>query len=265
MLKAVAARLGVTLVPLAMDEEGLIPEAVAEAHRTEPLHAVYVQPVLHNPLGRTMFPRRLDHLADVLLTSGIHAVEDAVWAFLRDDLRPSPPAPGADRARGQPLQAARPGLTVGFAVARAPLAGRVTAALRSGGWAHTRFPLEAMARCARGRNRRDPRAGQAAGGAGTAGDRATPSRRLPDERRPRFVLPLVGAAPPWRADTFVAAAARHAGAIAVTPAAAFRVGRRSVPHAIRLGLASPTRHALSHALTTLADLARTAPHELTDA
>ncbi|MFB8070442.1 aminotransferase-like domain-containing protein [Streptomyces californicus] len=264
VLKAVAARLGVTLVPLAMDEEGLIPDAVAEAHRTEPLHAVYVQPVLHNPLGRTMSPRRLDHLADVLLTSGIHAVEDAVWAFLRDDL-PSLASRAPERTVLVDSLSKRlaPGLTVGFAVARAPLAGRVTAALRSGGWAPSRFPLEAMARwqadgtaetLARAK-RREARARQEIarrhlGGFRTSGD--------PGSYYRWWELPA-----PWRADTFVAAAARHG--IAVTPAAAFRVGRRGVPHAIRLGLASPTRHALSHALTTLADLARTAPHELTDA
>ncbi|NEC43305.1 PLP-dependent aminotransferase family protein, partial [Streptomyces sp. SID8016] len=264
VLKAVAARLGVTLVPLAMDEEGLIPDAVAEAHRTEPLHAVYVQPVLHNPLGRTMSPRRLDHLADVLLTSGIHAVEDAVWAFLRDDL-PSLASRAPERTVLVDSLSKRlaPGLTVGFAVARAPLAGRVTAALRSGGWAPSRFPLEAMARwhadgtaetLARAK-RREARARQEIarrhlGDFRTSGD--------PGSYYRWWELPA-----PWRADTFVAAAARYG--IAVTPAAAFRVGRRGVPHAIRLGLASPTRHALSHALTTLADLARTAPHELTDA
>lgn len=64
---------------------------------------------------------------------------------------------------------------------------------------------------------------------------------------------------PWRADTFVAAAARHG--IAVTPAAAFTAGRPRGPQAVRLGLASPTREALSRALATLADLARSAPED----
>ncbi|NEE30948.1 aminotransferase class I/II-fold pyridoxal phosphate-dependent enzyme, partial [Streptomyces sp. SID7982] len=147
VLKAIAARLGVTLVPLAMDEDGLIPEAVEEAHRAEPLHAVYVQPVLHNPLSLTMPARRLDHLADVLLTSGIHAIEDAVWAFLRDDL-PSLAARAPEHTVLVDSLSKRlsPGLSLGFAVAPAALEGRVTAAVRSGGWTPMRFPLEAMVR-----------------------------------------------------------------------------------------------------------------------
>lgn len=262
VLKAIAARLGVTLVPLAMDEDGLIPEAVEEAHRADPLHAVYVQPVLHNPLSLTMPARRLDHLADVLLTSGIHAIEDAVWAFLRDDLPPPLASRAAERTVLVDSLSKRlsPGLSLGFAVAPAALAGRVAGALRSGGWTPMRFPLEAMVQW------------QADGAVGTLvrakqreiGARQEIAHRHLGDFRTRsdpfscyrwWELPG-----PWRADTFVAAAARHG--IAVTPAAAFSAGRHRGPHAIRLGLASPTREVLSRALATLADLARSAPDEL---
>ncbi|WP_405637638.1 PLP-dependent aminotransferase family protein [Streptomyces sp. NBC_01178] len=263
VLKAIAARLGVTLVPLAVDEDGLVPEAVEEAHRTEPLHAVYVQPVLHNPLSRTMSARRLDHLADVLLTSGIPAVEDAVWAFLRDDL-PSLASRAPERTVLVDSLSKRlsPGLTLGFAVAPAPLAGRVAGALRSGGWTPMRFPLEAMARWqADGAvttlvraKRREARARQEIAHH-HLGDFRTSGATCSYYRW--WELPA-----PWRADTFVAAAARHG--IAVTPAAAFRVGRRSGPHAVRLGLASPTRDVLSRSLATLAELARTAPDDLAE-
>ncbi|MER7700149.1 PLP-dependent aminotransferase family protein [Streptomyces sp. NPDC096095] len=261
VVKAIAARLGVTLVPLAMDADGLIPEAVEEAHRTEPLHAVYVQPVLHNPLSLTMPARRLDQLADVLLTSGIHAIEDAVWAFLRDDLPPL-----ASRAAERTVlvdslsKRLSPGLSLGFAVAPAPLVGRVAGALRSGAWAPMRFPLEAMAQwqadgavdvLVRAKQRqageRQEIAHRHLGGFRTRGAPASYYRW--------WELPH-----PWRADTFVAAAARHG--IAVTPAAAFSAGRRRGPHAIRLGLASPTEEVLSRALATLGDLARSAPDDL---
>ncbi|MGH1551542.1 hypothetical protein ACRAWF_03095 [Streptomyces sp. L7] len=60
VVKAVAARLGVTLVPLAMDDAGLVPEAVEEAHTAAPLHAVLrpaeaAQPALAHHARR---PRR---------------------------------------------------------------------------------------------------------------------------------------------------------------------------------------------------------------
>ncbi|EGE41209.1 aminotransferase class I/II-fold pyridoxal phosphate-dependent enzyme [Streptomyces sp. SID4928] len=260
VLKAVAARLGVTLVPLAMDGDGLIPEAVEEAHRADPLHAVYVQPVLHNPLSLTMPERRLDQLADVLLTSGIHAIEDAVWGFLRDDV-----APLASRAAERTVvvdslsKRLSPGLSLGFAVAPAATAGRVAGALRSGGWGPMRFPLEAMARwqgdgvvdvLVRAKQREAAVRQEIA--QRHLGDFRT--RGAPSSYYCWWELPA-----PWRADTFVAAAARHG--IAVTPAAAFSAGRPRGPQAVRLGLASPTREVLSRALATLADLARSAPDD----
>ncbi|HZG92230.1 MAG TPA: PLP-dependent aminotransferase family protein, partial [Pseudonocardia sp.] len=62
---------------------------------------------------------------------------------------------------------------------------------------------------------------------------------------------------PWRAETFVAAAARRG--IAVTPAAAFAVGTSHAPNAVRLALGSPALPALDAALATLAALATGAP------
>ncbi|MET8056866.1 PLP-dependent aminotransferase family protein [Streptomyces microflavus] len=262
VLKAIATRLGVTLVPLAMDADGLIPEAVEEAHRAGPLHAVYVQPVLHNPLSLTMSAGRLDRLADVLLTCGIHAIEDAVWAFLRDDLPPlASRAPERTVLVDSLSKRLSPGLSLGFAVAPAAMAAGVAAALRSGGWTPMRFPLEAMAQWqADGAVETLVRAkqGQAVERQEIAerhlGDFVT--RSAPGSYYRWWELPR-----PWRADTFVAAAARHG--IAVTPAAAFSVGRsHRGPHAIRLGLASPGAETLSRALATLGDLARSAPDDL---
>nr|WP_202439351.1 PLP-dependent aminotransferase family protein [Streptomyces sp. SID8356] len=261
VLKAIATRLGVTLVPLATDGAGLIPEAVEEAHRAGPLHAVYVQPVLHNPLSLTMPAERLDRLADVLLTCGIHAIEDAVWAFLRDDLPPlASRAPERTVLVDSLSKRLAPGLSLGFAVAPAAVSGAVAAALRSGGWTPMGFPLEAMAQwqavgavetLVRAKQR------QAVERQGVAerhlGEFVT--RSAPGSYYRWWELPK-----PWRADTFVAAAARHG--IAVTPAAAFAVGRHRGPHAIRLGLASPSAQTLSRALATLADLARSAPEDL---
>ncbi|MFD3648605.1 PLP-dependent aminotransferase family protein [Streptomyces cyaneofuscatus] len=261
VLKAIATRLGVTLVPLAMDEAGLIPEAVEEAHRAGPLHAVYVQPVLHNPLSLTMPPDRLDRLADVLLTCGIHAIEDAVWAFLRDDLPPlASRAPERTVLVDSLSKRLSPGLSLGFAVAPAAVSGGVAAALRSGGWTPMGFPLEAMAQwqadgvvetLVRAKQRQAVERQEIA--QRHLGDFVT--RSAPGSYYRWWELPR-----PWRADTFVAAAARHG--IAVTPAAAFSVGRHRGSHAIRLGLASPAEETLSRALATLADLARSAPDDL---
>lgn len=264
VIKAVATRLGITLVPLAMDAEGLIPEAVEEAHRAGPLHAVYVQPTLHNPLSLTMPRDRVAHLADVLLRLGIPAIEDGIWAFLHDELPPlASLAPERTVLVDSLSKRIAPGLTLGFAVAPAAMTGDIATALRSGGWTPMRFALEAAARwqhegivkrLVQAKQReavvRQEIAARHLGGFAVRSDARS--------YHCWWQLPR-----PWRADTFVAAAARHG--IGVAPAAAFTVGANHAPNAIRVGLASPQPAVLAQALTTLADLARSAPDDLVTA
>ncbi|WP_396287789.1 hypothetical protein [Amycolatopsis sp. PS_44_ISF1] len=54
VVKAMARRLGIELVPIETDAGGLVPAALEAAHATAPVRALYVQPTLHNPLGPTM-------------------------------------------------------------------------------------------------------------------------------------------------------------------------------------------------------------------
>ncbi|MEV0224588.1 PLP-dependent aminotransferase family protein [Streptomyces sp. NPDC050704] len=261
VIKAVAARLGITLVPLAMDGAGLVPEAVEEAHAAAPLHAVYVQPRLHNPLSVTMPARRIERLADVLLKLGIPAIEDAIWAFLHDELPPlAAYAPEQTVLIDSLSKRIAPGLTLGFAVAPPALASEIVSTLRSGGWTPMRFALDAAHRWQQN---------------GTVKALVEAKQREAVVRQEIAARHLAGFAVqsdpgsyhcwwqlprPWRADTFVAAAARHG--IGVVPAAAFTVGRNHAPNAIRLGLASPQPDVLSRALGTLVELARSAPEEL---
>ena len=261
VVKAVAARLGVTVVPLAVDEAGLVPEAVAAAHRTAPLRAVYLQPTLHNPLGLVMPEGRRAELADVLGALGVPAIEDTVWAFLREDLPPlAALAPERTVLVDSLSKRLAPGLTVGFAVVPRPLVPAVAAALRSGGWGPAGFALDAAARwladgtvrAVVAAKRRDAAARQEIAARHLGGFAV---RGGPHSYSCWWELPR-----PWRADTFTAAAARHG--IAVTPAAAFAVGDSRAPGAVRLGLASPPPEVLDRALRTLAALARSAPEDL---
>lgn len=252
VVKGIAARLGVTLVPLPMDADGMVPAALREAR----VRAVYLQPTLHNPLGVTMPPERRAALAAVLDELEIYAIEDAVYAFLRDE-----PAPLAALAPARTLvvdslsKRLAPGLTLGFVVAPGgAVTERVAAALRSGGWAAGGFALAAATRWMAD---------------GTVAGLVRAKRRDAAERQRSASKILDGYAlradphayhcwwelpEPWRAETFVAAAARHG--IAVTPAAAFAVGVAHSPNAVRLALAGPPLDALSGALEVLAAVAR---------
>ncbi|MFF1464679.1 PLP-dependent aminotransferase family protein [Streptomyces sp. NPDC058330] len=261
VIKTVAARLGITLVPLAMDGSGLVPEAVEEAHAAAPLHAVYVQPRLHNPLSLTMPAQRVERLAEVLLRLKVPAVEDAIWAFLRDELPPlAAYAPERTVLIDSMSKRVAPGLTLGFVVTPGALAGDIAAALRSGGWPPMRFALEATHRWQQGGTVKalvDAKQREAAVRQEIAARRLTGFAVRSDPRSYHcwWQLPR-----PWRADTFVAAAARHG--IGVVPAAAFTIGGSHAPNAIRVGLASPQPDVLSQALGTLAEIARSAPEDL---
>lgn len=261
VVKAVAQRLGVTLVPLAVDEHGVRTGAVTAAHRTAPLSAVYFQPRLQNPLGGSLPPARRAALADELSRLGLPVVEDAIWSFLRPDLTPfAALLPGRTILVDSVSKRLAPGLTAGFAVVPGAFRDRVGAALRSGGWTPSGFALEAVVRwvgdgtvaAVDAAKRSDATARQRIAREVLAGQHL---RADPCSYYVWWELPAA-----WRAETFVAAAARHS--IAITPAAAFAVDPRVSLSAVRVGLASPSATALTHALETLARIARSTPEDL---
>ncbi|MFD3313486.1 PLP-dependent aminotransferase family protein [Streptomyces sp. NPDC058694] len=258
LVKEIAARTGCVLVPLETDGEGLLPGAVAAAHHSAPLSALYVQPTLHNPTSATMGDARKRELAEVVRELGLPVVEDRIWSFLHEEGVPfAAYAPERVHVVDGLSKRVAPGLTVGFLVVPEGRVEEAAGALRSGGWTAGRFALEAGTRWIQD---------------GVV-DRLVADRRADAARRQRVVAELldgfaVRADPsayyawwelpsPWRADTFTAAAA--ARGIAVTPGSAFAVGAQGAPDAVRLGLASVPVPVLGQALRTLRDVARGGP------
>jgi DNA-binding transcriptional MocR family regulator len=256
VVKGIADRLNITLSPLAMDEYGLVPEAVAEG----PPRAVYLQPALHNPVGTTMPPGRRLELVAALRQSNSYAIEDAVYGFLRDDLEPlAASAPERTIVVDSLSKRLAPGLTLGFVVTPPGLEQRVASALRSGPWLAAQFALEAATQWM-------------VDGTASAVEQAkrvdaSERQQLRAERLAGFAVDADPAAyhcwwrlpEPWRAETFVAAAARRG--IAMAPAAVFAVRPGAAPNAVRLALATPGRESLAGALDVLAELARGTPED----
>ncbi|MFE0456364.1 PLP-dependent aminotransferase family protein [Streptomyces sp. NPDC058914] len=257
LVKEIAARLGIVLVPIVGDGEGLRPDALAAAHRAAPLSALYVQPALHNPTSLATSERRVGELAQQAQDLDLPVVEDRIWSFLRPDPDATPlaaHAPGLTLVVDGLSKRVAPGLTVGFLVVPPHRVEAVADAVRSGGWSAGRFALEAAVRWA---------------GDGTVA-RLVAAKRADAARRQRLLAALMDGftvrtdphgyfawwelPAPWRADTFTAAAAAHG--IAVTPGTAFTVDPHRTPDAVRLGLASAGEQELARALEVLAGIAR---------
>jgi DNA-binding transcriptional MocR family regulator len=260
-VSGIAARLGIDVVPLPMDEHGLRVDGLIRAHRASPLRAIYLQPTLHNPLGITMPTSRRRHLVRTLHDLDLVAIEDHVYAFLADD-----PSPLASMAPDHVVmidslsKRVAPGLTLGWALAPMPALPALTEAIRASALVPSGLALElsvrwmtdgTVARLVRDK-RRDASARQ------RLLRRACPAMTIQaDPRAYHAWLELPRA---WRAESFTAAAA--ARGIAVAPATAFAVGAGHAPNAVRVALASPPPKVLLESLRTLQALARSAPASL---
>jgi DNA-binding transcriptional MocR family regulator len=251
-IKGIAARLGISLVPLAMDQDGVRPDAVQKAHREGHLSAIYIQPIVHNPLGITMPSARRADLLRVVEKLNLPIIEDNVYSFLESTPPLAALAPDRCIVVDSLSKKVAPGLALGFIVAPRRLRESVIAAVRSGGWTATGFALAAAQRMmADGTvaeltrlKRIDARARQK-----LAIDRLAGFEIQANENAYHLWLTLPAH---WRSQTLVAAAARRD--IALTPSTTFAATPGHAPNAVRLALASPSMDQLDTGLRTLASM-----------
>ncbi len=259
MIKGIAARLGVTLVPIAMDGEGIRPDALAKAHRAGALSAVYLQPVMQNPLGHSMSERRRAEIIHLVRKLDLMIVEDLVYGFLTDV--PPLAAEAEERAIVVDSLSKRlaPGIAVGLLYVPLPLRERFAIIVRTGAWSITPLALAAgMSLLADGtaaeitrRKRADALVRQAIVAECLAGQSFTAD--------PRSYHVWLNLPEGWRAEPLTAAAAR--AGIAVTPASAFAVAPGHSPNAVRLALGQPSHDELRTALARLVALLAARPEE----
>lgn len=81
-IKAAAARLGVKLVGVAMDDGGILPDALAKACRTHSPNAVYLVPTLHNPTTTTLSAERRGAIAKIIRDADTCLIEDDAYGLL---------------------------------------------------------------------------------------------------------------------------------------------------------------------------------------
>jgi DNA-binding transcriptional MocR family regulator len=251
-IKGFAPRLGITLVPLAMDESGVRPDAIQKAHREAHLSAIYIQPAIQNPLGITMPPARRSEVLRVAEKLDLTIVEDMVYGFL-DDVPPlAMMAPERCIVFDSLSKKVAPGLSIGLIVSPLRLREQIMASIRVGGWTAPGYAFVATQQLMRD---------------GTAFELARLKRIDAQQRQkiaathlasfqvqanPRAYHLWLTLPAHWRSQTFVAAAARRD--IALTPSTTFAISPGHAPNAIRLALSGPAIEQLDAALGTLAGI-----------
>jgi DNA-binding transcriptional MocR family regulator len=259
MVKTVAARLGASVVPIAMDADGLLPDALAKAHRATPFSALYLQPVIHNPLGGTMSEARRQEILRAAAQLDVVIVEDMVYGFLKD----APPLAALDPERcivvDSLSKSIAPGVAVGMLHVPAELRHRVAATVRAGTWTVSPLCLEAGVRIVADGTAAELRRLKHLDARKRQGIMAETLPRDRIEADPGSYHIWLRLSEDWRSEAFAAAAAR--AGVAVTPSSAFAMSPAPSPNAVRLALGLPTHEELRLAAERLARLLRTRPDE----
>jgi DNA-binding transcriptional MocR family regulator len=254
-VKAVATMLGIKLEGLPIDAHGIVPDAFEDACRRGTLRALYCIPGGHNPTTVTMPDARREAIAAIALRHGVPVIEDDIFT----PLLPSRPAPLSPMVGDLGVcitslsKAVAPGLRIGFVSGPASMVDRLRVGVRSTCWAATPLTAEIAAQWIED---------------GTV-DTILESRVAESKARLGLVREILGGyafdsvpghvyawlhlPEPWRANDFVAEAARRK--IRITSPEAFAIGRTEPPHAIRICFGLPeTREKMVAGLKTLADI-----------
>ncbi|WP_045835278.1 PLP-dependent aminotransferase family protein [Hyphomicrobium sp. 99] len=254
-LKAVAQQCGFRLRPLAMDAQGIVPEAFEACCVLDAPKLLYVIPAIDNPTTATLSEERRHEIVEIARKYDVAIIEDDPYSALQSD--PLTPiaalAPDITWHIATLSKCATPALRIAYVVAPAAAqAARLAAVIRAvnlmvppinaavaSRWIATGI-LDDVTVAIRDENiARQKIAKAALGDAEIAADKCGSHiwMRMP---------------PHWRATDFV----HHAGrsGISVVPGSVFAIGATE-PEALRLSLGvAPDRDALLQALKQLAGL-----------
>lgn len=230
---------GLTVEPVALDRDGLCPDAFEAAIRRTGARVAYLVPTIQNPTASVMPEDRRRVVVDIARRHDVTLIEDAVYHFLPED----PPPTLYELAPERTVLAVglskigAPGLRIGHCLYPAALGDRLVRGIAESMWMASPVMAEV---------------GTLWMNDGSA-DRMMVKQRVASAQRQSLaaaILPAerVTAQPsghhlwlelpePWRATQF--AQAIEARGVRITPAETFVVGRAHAPHAVRVSLASP--------------------------
>jgi DNA-binding transcriptional MocR family regulator len=128
----ILTRLGADVRPLAMDGEGLDPEALERELEAGETSFLYTIPTFQNPSGRTLSTERRRRVVELAAAHGVSVLEDDPYGLVRYE---GEPPPSLHELEGGELvtyassfsKTVAPGVRVGWFVAPADLAARLEA------------------------------------------------------------------------------------------------------------------------------------------
>jgi DNA-binding transcriptional MocR family regulator len=254
-VKALAGLLHLRLEGVALDEDGLRPDAFESACRAQTVKALYCVPTIQNPTASVMPDPRRREVAEIARAHSVAIIEDDVYGLLPTEptLPISAYAPEISFYVTGTAKSVAPGLRIGYILAPPPAVSRLAAAVRTTTWMAAPLLAEiaslwindGTADRILARKREEVRARQQIAAAILG--------RFRRDTHPAAYHVWLHLPEPWRTETFVEQA-RGRG-VAVTPAQAFVVGRASAPHAVRICLgAAADQPELERALGILRDI-----------
>jgi DNA-binding transcriptional MocR family regulator len=263
-MKALAGLLHLTLEGVAMDGDGLRPDALEDALVRSGAKFLYCMPTIHNPTGSVLPEARRRAIAELARAHAVTIIEDDVHRFLAPDAPPPLAHFAAERTYhiAGTSKAIAGGLRVAFVTAPRRAVEQIERSIWATTWMAAPLTAEIAATWIED---------------GTA-DRVAAAQRAEAAARQAIARAVLGdfvtathpnalhlwleLPDPWRGESFARATLERG--VAIAPAELFAVGRGSAPHAVRLGLgAARDRAELEHALgilrETVADRGASSP------
>jgi DNA-binding transcriptional MocR family regulator len=238
----IAERCGVRLRGLAMDDEGLLPEALDAAGRAGGARVLFITPTVHNPTAATMSLERRRDIAALARKHDLIVIEDDVYGRLPEERPPPIAALAPERTIyiSSTSKSVAPGLRIGLVLSPRHLLEPIIHAqhdlfLTSPALmaeVFTRLVVDGTAEQLAARQRAEAAVRQRLA-------REILGRRAYQAQPTSYHLWLPLPAP-WRTMEFTATLKERG--VTVDPGTAFAVDRVRAPHAIRVSLSAAAGH-----------------------
>jgi DNA-binding transcriptional MocR family regulator len=238
-LKAAASQLGVKVIGLPMDEQGVLPEAFSNQCKLNRLRAIYLCPSIQNPTNASMSVSRRKQIAEVAISEDVWILEDEVAS----NYLPSTSncffnlVPENTFYINSHSKTVAPGLRVGYLLSPPRLVDSVAASIRAQCWFAPTLNVEIVQRWINSKASKDWHNSQK--------KELEKRQRLATDLLVDYDIKLaIGSfhvwlllPDPWRALEFQVALEDRG--VKVLPADIFAIGRFHAPQAVRICLSGP--------------------------